>query len=123
MPEEAISIEKRKIMQDLQYRPDFMVYKMDPEFDTHVNNMAKRHLLDGVVAEFIGYQDNITVTHSDIKAVLQLTQRPRLKDFLYFPFIKSQLNGQEFPIEHESLYNVCLREKSINHIIYHLTKK
>ncbi len=123
LPEESIATQKRHIIQDLQFKPDFMVYKMDPQFEHHVSNMAKRQLLDGVVAEFIGYQDNIAVNHNDIKTVLQLTQRPRLKDFLYFPFIKSQLNGQEFPIEHESLHNFCLREKSINHIIHHLTKK
>lgn len=123
LPEESIATKKRQIISDLQFKPDFMVYKMDPEFDSHVTNMAKRQLLDGVVAEHIGYQDNISVSNNDIKTVLQFTQRPRLKDFLYFPFIKSQLNGQEFPVEHESLYNFCLREKSINHIIHHLTKK
>lgn len=123
LPEESIATQKRQIIGDLQFKPDFMVYKMDPQFDSHVTNMAKRQLLDGVVAEFVGYQDNIAVSHNDLKTVLQLTQRPRLKDFLYFPFIKSQLNGQEFPVEHESLHNFCLREKSVNHIIYHLTKK
>lgn len=123
LPDESIAMQKRQIIGDLQFRPDFMVYKMDPQFDGHVSSMAKRQLLDGVVAEFIGYQDNILVTHNDIKTILHLTQRSRLKDFLYFPFIKSQLEGQEFPIEHESLHNFCLKEKSINHIIYHLTKK
>ena len=123
LPDASIATQKRHIIGDLQFKPDFMVYKMDPEFDTHVTNMAKRQLLDGVVAEFVGYQDGISVSHNDIKTMLQLTQRPRLKDFLYFPFIKSQLNGQEFPIEHESLHHFGLREKAINHIIYHLTKK
>jgi FKBP-type peptidyl-prolyl cis-trans isomerase (trigger factor) len=123
LPEDSIIEKKREIIKDLQFKPDFMVYKMNPQFDENISNMAKRQLLDGVVAEFIGYQDNVTVAHNDMKAVLQLTQRPRLKDFLYFPFIKSQFNGQEFPIEHESLHNFCLKEKSINHIIYHLTKK
>ncbi len=123
LPDESILKQKRQIITDLQFKPDFMVYKMDPQFEHHVTNMAKRQLLDGVIAEFIGYQDNISVTNNDIKTILQLTQRPRLKDFLYFSFIKSQLNGQEFPVDHESLHNFCLREKSVNHIIYHLTKK
>ncbi|MFA5999108.1 MAG: hypothetical protein WC747_03775, partial [Candidatus Babeliales bacterium] len=79
--------------------------------------------LDSVVAEYVGYQDNLTVSPQDIKAILQITQRSRLKDFLYFPFLKTQLNGQEFPVEGESLVQFCLREKSVNHIIHHLTKK
>jgi FKBP-type peptidyl-prolyl cis-trans isomerase (trigger factor) len=123
LPDPAIHMQKKQIISDLQFKPDFMVYKLDPDFDNHVSNMARRQLLDGVVAEFIGYQDNIAVTHHDIKTMLQFTQRPRLKDFLYFPFIKSQLEGQEFPLEHESLHHLCLKEKAVNHIIYHLTKK
>lgn len=123
LPDSCLLSQKDLIIKDLQLRQDFMVYKLDPQFDSHVTNMAKRQLQDGVVAEFIGYQENINVSHTDIKTVLQITQRPRLKDFLYFPFMKTQLNGQEFPIEHESLHQLCLREKSINHIIYHLTKK
>nr|MBP7854540.1 hypothetical protein [Candidatus Babeliales bacterium] len=80
-------------------------------------------LLDSVVVEHIAYQDNIAVVHHDVKTMLQFTQRPRLKDFLYFPFIKSQFEGQEFPIDSENLYHLCLKEKTVNHIIHHLTKK
>lgn len=123
LPEAAIIEQKKQIMGDLQFKSDFMVYKMDPDFDSHITNMAKRQLLDGAVTESIGYQDNLHIGHQDIKALLQLTQRPRLRDFLYFPFIKSQIQGQEFPIDYESLYHYCLREKTVNHIIYHLTKK
>lgn len=123
IPDDAINKQKRQIINDLQFKPDFIVYKMDPEFDTHVSNMANKQLLDGVIAEHIGYQDNLLISHNDIKTILHITQRARLKDFLYFPFIKSQIEGQEFPIEYESLYNFCLKEKAINHIIYHLTKK
>lgn len=123
LPDQAINTQRKQIIQDLQFKPDFIVYKMDPDFDSHVTNMAKRQLMDSVVAESIAYQDNITVSHQDIKTVLQLTQRPRLKDFLYFPFFKTQVQGQEFPLEHENLYHYCLKEKSVNHIIHHLTKK
>lgn len=123
LPEHAINLQKKHILSDLQFRSDFIVYKMDPNFDVNVTNMAKRQLLDGVVAEIIGYQDNLVISLQDIKAVLHLTQRPRLKDFMYFPFIKTQFDGQEFPVESESLHQFCLREKAVNHIIYHLTKK
>ncbi len=123
LPDAAISSQKKLIQADLQFKPDFIVYKQDPQFETHVTNMAKRQLLDSVVAEYIGYQDNLSVSPQDIKAVLHITQRPRLKDFLYFPFMKTQLDGQEFPVEGESLHQFCLREKAVNHIIYHLTKK
>nr|MBP7854336.1 hypothetical protein [Candidatus Babeliales bacterium] len=95
LPDAAIHVQKKLIIQDLQSKSDFMVYKQDPQFDVHVMNMAKRQLLDSVVVEHIAYQDNIAVVHHDVKTMLQFTQRPRLKDFLYFPFIKSQFEGQE----------------------------
>lgn len=123
LPDQAIHSQRKQIIQDLQFKPDFIVYKSDPDFDHHVTNMAKRQLMDNVVAESIAYQDNISITNQDIKAVLQLTQRPRLKDFLYFPFFKTQVNGQEAPVDHDTLYHYCLKEKSVNHIIHHLTKK
>ena len=122
LPDVTIQTQKKRLLKDLQFKPDFIIYKQDKNFDTHITNLAKRQLLDSVVAEFIGYQDNLAVSQQDFKAILQLTQRPRLKDFLYFPFIKTQLDGQEFPVEHESLHQFCLREKTVNHIIYHLTK-
>ncbi len=123
LPDQAIRSKKSLILQEIQHKSDFLIYKMDPSFESNLTNMAKKQLLDTIVSETIGYQDNINVSSNDIKAVLQLTQRQRLKDFLYFPFLKTQTQGQEFPIEHEHIYHYCLKEKTVNHIIYHLTKK
>lgn len=123
LPDNAILDQRKQILQSLQYKPDFIVYRMDPEFDLQITNMAKRQLLDSVVVESIAYQDNIHVSHQDIKAILQISQRPRFKDFLYFPFFNTQSQGQEFPVDSESLYHYCLKEKIVNHIIHHLTKK
>lgn len=123
LPDQAITTKRRQILYDLQSKSDFMVYKSDPDFEQNITNMAIRQLIDNVIVETIGYQDNISISHNDIKTILQLTQRPRLKDFLYFPFLKTQIQGQEFPVEYESLYHYALKEKSVNHIIHHLTKK
>ena len=62
------------------------------------------------------------VTQDDIKGLLNLTQRPRTKEFLYFPFIRTEHEGRQVPIDHQAIYNVCLKEKTVNHIIHHLTK-
>ena len=123
LPEQAINKKRTQILYNLQSKSDFMVYKMDPDFEENLNSMATRQILDNVVVESIAYQDNINIHHNDIKTVLQLTQRLRFKDFLYFPFLSSQVEGQEFPVEYESLYHYTLKEKTVNHIIHHLTKK
>jgi len=123
MPDSAIAIQKREILQEMRSKADFMVYKMDHNFDLQVTDLAKKQLADSIIAESIAYGDNLTVSDQDIKGLLHLTQRPRIKDFIYFPFIKSQANGQEFPVEQETLNHFCLKEKAVNHIIHHLTKK
>lgn len=123
LPDQAVTTKRQQILYDLQSKSDFMVYKMDADFESNITNMAIRQLLDNVIVESIGYQDNISISHNDIKTILQCTQRPRLKDFLYFPFLKTQIQGQEFPVEYENLYHYTLKEKSVNHIIHHLTKK
>ena len=123
IPDASIFSQKKQIIQTLQYKTDFIVYKQDPDFEHHITNMAQRQLLDSAVAENIAYQDNLQISQTDIKAILQLTQRPRLRDFLYFPFIKTQMQGQEIPIDAATLYHYALKEKAVNHIIYHLTKK
>jgi len=123
MPDSAINVQKKEILQEMRSKSDFMVYKMDKNFDLQVTELAKKQLADSVIAEAIAYNDNLTISNCDIKGLLNLTHRPRIKDFIYFPFIKSQANGQEFPIEQETLNHFCLREKSVNHIIHHLTKK
>ncbi len=123
LPDQTVATKRRQLLYDLQSKSDFMVYKLDPDFEQNITNMAIRQLLDNVIVESIGYQDNININHNDIKTILQFTQRPRLKDFLYFPFLKTQIQGQEFPVEYQSLYHYTLKEKSVNHIIHHLTKK
>ena len=122
-PDGAINIQKKEILEGMQSKSDYMVYKMDNNFDLQITELAKKQLADAIIAESIAYQDNLSISDQDIKGLLHLTQRPRIKDFIYFPFIKSQVNGQEFPIEQETLNHFCLREKAVNHIIYHLTKK
>lgn len=123
LPDHAINVQKREILQSMQSKADFMVYKMDQNFDNQITDLAKKQLADAVIADCISYQDNLTVTDQDVRGLLHLTQRPRIKDFIYFPFIKSQSNGQEVPIEQETLNHICLKEKAVNHIIHHLTKK
>lgn len=123
LPDHAINQQKKSIIQEMQFKPDFMVYKMDPDFDHHISELAKKQLSDAVIAESIAYQDNLTISEHDIKGLLHLTQRPRIKDFIYFPMVKSQNEGQEIPVDQETLHHACLKEKAVNHIIHHLTKK
>ena len=71
----------------------------------------------------LAIQDNLQASQYDIKSYLALSQRPRTKEFVYFDMPPSKIDGQERPLSHEALKLFCLREKALNHIIYHLTRQ
>ena len=118
------SIKKHQffLVQDLQQTPDYMVYKLDTSFDEKTFQLAEKQLLEKIAADHIAYQENLPIQHMDIRSMLALLQRTRTKEFIYFPFIKTKHQGQEYPVSEQSLHRLCLREKAVNHIIHHLTR-
>ncbi len=118
------SIKKQQffLVQDLQKIPDYLVYKLNSNFGDATYKLAEQQLLEGVAADHIAYQENLPVQHVDIKSMLSLLQRTRTKEFIHFPFLNTKHEGQEYPISKKNLHKFCLREKSVNHIIYHLSK-
>lgn len=122
VPPSSIQAQKDVIIAELQQKPDYALYKMKNDFDDHITSLAKKQLYEIVAADYIAYTENLTINHVDIKAYLNLMQRTRTKEFLYFNPPQTQINGQEFPITLESIKKACLREKALNHIIHHLTR-
>lgn len=122
VPPSAVQAQKNNIIHELQQKPDYTLYKMKANFDDHVTTLAKKQLYEIVAADYIAYTENIVVNHIDIKAYLNLLQRTRTKEFLYFTPPVTQIDGQEAPITLENLKKACIREKALNHIIHHLTR-
>ena len=122
VPPSSVLAQKEQIIQELQRKPDYTLYKMKPDFDDSITSLAKKQLYEIVAVDYIAYTENLTVNHMDIKAYFNLMQRTRTKEFLYFNPPETQIDGQEFPITVESIKKACLREKALNHIIHHLTR-
>jgi len=122
VPPSSVIAQKELIIQELQRKPDYTLYKMKPDFDDHITSLAKKQLYEIVTTDYIAYTENLTVNHIDIKSYFNLMQRTRTKEFLYFNPPETQIEGQEFPITVESIKKACLREKALNHIIHHLTR-
>lgn len=118
----AIDAQKQVIIQEMQEKPDYTVYRMQKNFDEQITTLAKKQICEAVVADHIAHQESLTVTHADLKAYLNLLQRPRTKEFIYFALPATRISGQEQPIEAEMLKRQCLREKSLNHIIHYLSR-
>ncbi len=122
VPPSSVQTQKEVIIYELQQKPDYTLYKMKPDFDDHITTLAKKQLYEIVATDYIAYTENLIVSHVDIKAYLNLMQRTRTKEFLYFDPPQTQIEGQEFPITIESIKKACIREKALNHIIHHLTR-
>lgn len=122
VPPSSVQAQKEIIIQELQQKPDYTLYKMKPDFDDHITTLAKKQLYEIVATDYIAYTENLVVNHIDIKAYFNLMQRTRTKEFLYFNPPATQIDGQEFPITIESIKKACIREKALNHIIHYLTR-
>ncbi len=122
VPPSSVHAQKEIIIQELQQKPDYTLYKMKSDFDNHITTLAKKQLYELVAADYIAYTENISVNHMDVKAYLNLMQRNRTKEFLYFNPPVTQVEGEESPIQTEIIKKACLREKALNHIIHHLTR-
>ena len=106
----------------MQTNPDYQVYRMQKDFKKRVKQLAEKQAKELMILDQIGYLENIAITNQDAKQYLNLIQRPRTKEFIYLAPPNTRLRGQEAPISSEELKQACLREKTLNHIIYHLTK-
>jgi hypothetical protein len=118
-----IAERKEIILAGVRQNPDYTVYRRQPEFEHYVNTLAYKQAREIIFVDQVAYRENLVVNHDDVKGYLILTQRARMKEFLHFGLPKTQNDGLERPISTQQLKRFCLKEKTINHIIYHLTKK
>jgi FKBP-type peptidyl-prolyl cis-trans isomerase (trigger factor) len=122
-PHYLILREQIEVLESVQYNPDYQVYKTEPSFKETIKQLAAKQVKETMLIDQLGNYENTKVTAQDIKCYLNLLKRPRTKEFIYFnpPPTKSQ--GQEMPLPEEILKRNCLREKTLNHLVYHLTRR
>ncbi|MEX0671838.1 MAG: trigger factor [Candidatus Babeliales bacterium] len=122
LQEHALLRQQQTVLHTLQDNPDYPVYKAQPDFKDYINKLAHKQMQEMIIIDAVGYEENITVNHEDLYTYLNLMNRVRTKEFIYFESPKTKINGQETPIPNKTLEYYCFREKTLNHIIYHLTK-
>jgi hypothetical protein len=123
IPKHLVASQKNQILSSIKQIPDYNVYKRQADFDMRVQELAHKHAHEMVLIDQITAHEGIVVTMQDMKGYLNLTKRARLRDFLYFEQPQTEVDGQQIPISVQQFKTYCLREKTINYIIYHLTKK
>lgn len=95
---------------------------MQKDFKKYVRQLAEKQTREMLLLDQLAYDENIDVSNQDVKHYLNLIKRPRTKEFIYFDPPISKLRGQEILFPNQELKQACLREKTLNHMIYHLTK-
>lgn len=123
IPNHLVLRQQKNVMDAVQTNPDYHVYRAQKDFKDRIKELAEKQIREQLFVDQLGYNEDIVVSHNDIKSYLNLTKRPRMKEFIYFDSPVTKINGQEIPIITDELLRNCLREKTVNHIIYHLTKK
>lgn len=123
VPNYLVLRQQHEILSTIQSNPDFYVYKVQKDFEQRVQELALKQTREKLLLDQLAYNENLTVSHQDIKAYLNMLKRKWTKEFNYFDPLQTKIHGQEFPVNAIELSRICLREKTINHIIYHLTKK
>ncbi|HJM69135.1 MAG TPA: trigger factor [Candidatus Babeliales bacterium] len=122
IPSSAIFRQQKQLLEHIQQNPDYMVYKKEPDFLEKISSLAKKQIAEVIMIDRFAYQENIQVSKDEVCNYLNLTKRNRTKEFIYFQHRSLRAQGTDYPISRESLKQACLREKTLNHILYRLNK-
>ncbi len=123
VPNYLILRQQKIVLESVQANPDYQVYKMEHNFKETIRQLATKQVKEMILIDQLTHKENVVISNKDIKAYLNLMKRPRTKEFIYFSTPPTRVEGQEMPIPTGLLQRNCLREKTLNHIIYHLTRK
>lgn len=122
IPSGLIEKQKKIVLDAIHDNPDYIVYKAQNDFKEKISLLAEKQLKESILIDTIAYQENIKVNDADVIGYLNLIKKPRTKAFIYFDMPATKINGQETPISNELIKRYCLREKTLNYVINHLTK-
>lgn len=106
----------------VQENPDYQVYRMQQGFEKNIQDLAEKQVKEMMLVDYLAARENITATAQDVKQYLNLLKRARTKEFVYFDLPPTRVFGQEMPISDELLKRFCIREKTLNYVIHHLTR-
>lgn len=113
---------QEEIINHLKKRPDYNVYKQNEDFLQQVTILAEKQLKEEILIDQLAYKENLTVSPEDVKNYLYFFNNNRLKEFIYFKPISEKIDESDFPLQTGILKQYALREKTLNEIIYELTK-
>ncbi len=110
------------ILSYLKKHPDYVVYRQNKDFYKQIITLAEKQLKEEILIDQIAYKENLDINHNDIQNYLYLFNNNRLKEFVYFKPSLEKIDNTETPLQTGILKQYVMREKTLNHVIYELTK-
>ncbi len=123
IPSHLVLRQEKAILEMIHAQPDYNVYKVQSDFREKIRMLAEKQLKEHLVIQQLSFFEDIQVTNEDIKGYLNLLNRARTSEFIYFQPPTTRFMGKEAPISAAIMAQCCLREKTLNHAIYHFTKQ
>lgn len=123
VPNYLVLREQQIVLESVVTNPDYLVYKTQPNFKDYIHKLALKQAKETLIIDQLCFEENISASTEDIKSLLHLTKTPRTKEFIYFKLPSTKLEAQEVPVSAAFFKQSCLREKTLNHVIYHWTKR
>ncbi|MBU1008276.1 hypothetical protein KKA53_04340 [Candidatus Dependentiae bacterium] len=118
-----LTIRKQESLLDmLRKQPDYQVYKSQKDFHEKVATLAEKLLKEEVLIDQIAHKEGIKASSKDIRHYLTLFNNSRLREFVYFKPAFEPIEESDTPFPESALRQAVLREKTLNHIIYTLTR-
>jgi FKBP-type peptidyl-prolyl cis-trans isomerase (trigger factor) len=117
VPFQFVQQEAELLLEHICSNPDYYVYKSSPDFREKVQLLAQKRVKESALMDAVAYAENITVQEQDILDYLNLLKRPRTREFVYFTLPETRIQERETPLPHDTVAQICLREKTLNHII------
>jgi len=122
-PNHVIARQEKIVLEAVQENSDYHIYRIQKNFYQHIRNLAERQARELILIDQFTVYENLTIADQEVKNYLSFFNRPRMKEFIYAELPPYKIQGQEVPIAAEIVKQCALREKTVNHLIYHLTKK
>lgn len=123
VPPYLILREQQIVLESVFTNPDYNVYKTQPNFKEYIHKLAIKQARETLIIDQLAFEENVSVTNNDVKNLLNLTKGPRTKEFIYFKLPSTKIEAQEVPVSSALFKQSCLREKTLNYVIHHWTKK
>lgn len=111
------------VLKAIQTNPDYHVYKAQPDFKNKIKLLAEKQVKENILINYLAYDEHLQATDEDIVTYLNLTKRPRTKEFIYFDVPSFKSRGHDAPVPGEMIRYRCLHEKMLNYVISYLTKR